>query len=235
MSIIDRTDSEPFQIIHESQSQPKSNIFYFTLFMVCSFELFAACIFTRISMSPILLTGIVRLSESIIILFYIYKQNSCEIIGCKPNQILPGLYYGCVWSLCFGMVVFTTFFICGYLFGINFFRMVQMPIRGTVFDQSIYIIVGCIIGPFAEELVFRGVIYVFFRQWGVIFACFCSTIIFVLLHHHAPVVPLTQIIGGLIFAFSYEYSKMLATPLTIHVLGNTCMALLSYLPINFKI
>jgi len=111
--------------------------------------------------------------------------------------------------------------------------MVQMPIQGTVFDQSIYFIVGCVIGPFAEELVFRGVCYRFFRQWGIMVACIGSTMIFVLLHNHAPVIPITQIIGGLVFAFSYEYTKMLATPLTIHILGNSCMALLSYLPIKF--
>jgi hypothetical protein len=233
MSIIDHTDNETNQSIHESQSQLKSNIFFITIFIVCSFELIAGYVFTIISISPILLTGSVRLSESFIILLYIYRQNNCEIIGCKANQFLPGLYYGCVWSLCFGLVVFTTFLFCGYYFKINLFRMVQMPIHGTAFDQSLYIIVGCFIGPFAEELVFRGVIYRFFRQWGIILACFCSTLIFVLLHHHAPVIPLTQIVGGLIFAFSYEYSKMLATPLAIHVLGNSCMALLSYLPINF--
>jgi hypothetical protein len=233
MTIIDRTDNEKYQIIDESQFQLKSNIFFFTIFLVCTFELIAAYVFTKISISPILLTGIVRFSESIIVILYIYNQNNCEMIGCKTSQILPGLYYGCVWSLCFGLIVFTIFFLCGYLFQMNLFRMVQMPMHGSVFDQSIYFIVGCIIGPFAEELVFRGVFYVFFRQWGIILACFCSTMIFVLLHTHAPVIPLTQIIGGLIFAFSYEYSKMLATPITIHVLGNTCMALLSYLPINF--
>jgi hypothetical protein len=216
-----------------SHRQLKSTIFFFTIIIICSFEIIAAFIFSKINISPILLTGIVRLSESIIILFFIYKQNNFDIIGCNKKNILPGLYYGCLWSLGFGIVVFSIFFMCAYLFRINLFRMVQMPIPDTIFDQSIYIFVGCIIGPFAEELVFRGVFYRFFRQWGIIVACCGSTMIFVLLHNHAPVIPITQIIGGLVFAFSYEHTKMLVTPLTIHVLGNSCMALLSYLPINF--
>ena len=220
-------------MINVSHRQLKSTIFFFTILIVCGFEIIAAFIFSMINISPILLTGIVRLIESIIILVYIYRQNQCEVIGFHKKDLLPGLYYGCLWSLGFGIVVFSIFFICACFFKINLFRMVQMPIQDTVFDQSIYFIVGCMIGPFAEELVFRGVFYRFFRQWGIFVACCCSTMIFVLLHNHAPVIPITQIIGGLVFAFSYEHTKMLVTPLTIHILGNSCMALLSYLPINF--
>jgi hypothetical protein len=232
MPIADRTVNQTNLIVNEVQPQLKSTIFYFTIIIVCSFEIIAAYVFSMVNLSPVLLTGIVRFSETIIIFGYIYKQESCDVIGCSKSQILPGLYYGCLWSLFFGGVVFSIFFLCGYCFQVNFFRMVQMPIKGTIFDQSVYILVGCIIGPFAEELVFRGVLYVFFRQWGIVIACCCSTMIFVLLHNHAPVIPITQIIGGLVFAISFEYSKMLATPLTIHILGNSCMALLSYLPIN---
>jgi len=232
MAIINRTGNEANQIKHKSQF--KSTLFFFTITIVCTFEIIAAYVFSKIDVSPILLTGIVRVSECIIILWYIYKQDNCfEVIGCKKNQILSGLYYGCIWSLCFGVIVFTSFFFFGYYYQINLFRMVQMPIQGSVLDQSVYLVVGCILGPFAEELVFRGVIYGYFRQWGILIACCLSTIIFVLLHNHAPVIPITQIIGGLVFAFSYESTKMLTTPLTIHVLGNSCMALLSYLPIKF--
>jgi len=230
---VDETNNEKKKTAYISEPQLKSSIFYFTILIVCSFEMIASFIFATIHISPVLLTGIVRLSESIIILYFVYTRSNFERIGCKRNQILPGLYYGCLWSLCFGCIVFTIFFVCGYYFQINLFRMVQMPIQGTIVDQGILFVVGCMIGPFAEELVFRGIIYGYFRQWGLLVACGGSTIIFVLLHHHAPVIPITQIIGGLIFAFSYEYTKMLATPLTIHILGNSCMALLSYLPINF--
>jgi len=229
MSIIDRTDNETYLV---SQSQLNSTIFFFTIIIVCSIELIASYLYSKINISPIVLTGIVRLIESICLLSYIIMQKKCGAIGCRKNQILPGLYYGCLWSLCFGAIVLTIFFLYGYCFRINLFRMVQMPIKGTVFDQSMYFVVGCVIGPFAEELVFRGIFYSFFRQWGILVACCCSTMIFVLLHNHAPVIPITQIIGGLVFAFSYEHAKMLATPLTIHILGNSCMALLSYLPIK---
>jgi hypothetical protein len=233
MAIIDQTGNNIYQIKQASQPQLKSTIFFFTITIVCTFEIIAAFIYSNIDISPILLTGLVRLSESIIILYYIFKQETFRVIGLSKGQFLSGLYYGCIWSLCFAVIVFSIFFFFGYCYQINLFRMVQMPIQGSVYNQSLYIVVGCIIGPFAEELVFRGVIYRFFRQWGITIACCLSTIIFVLLHNHAPVIPVTQIIGGLVFAFSYESTKMLATPLTIHILGNSCMAILSYLPINF--
>lgn len=107
-----------------------------------------------------------------------------------------------------------------------------MPLPDTFTNQVCQFLVGCIIGPFAEELVFRGVIYGFFRKWGIIIACCFSTLIFVFLHLNAPVIPLTQIIGGILFAVSYEHTKMLTTPITIHILGNSCMLFLSYFQIN---
>ncbi|ETR74071.1 MAG: abortive infection protein [Candidatus Magnetoglobus multicellularis str. Araruama] len=201
--------------------------------VVCSFEIAAGLAYQAINISPVFLTGIVRLTETFVILYYTFRTDGhFRSLGCEKKQILPGIYHGCLWSLCFGVIVFTIFFSWHLILNINLFRLIRMPVPDTIIAQIMYFCVGCIIGPLTEELVFRGVVYGFFRQWGIAMACFWSTIIFVLLHNNAPALPITQIIGGLVFAFSYEYSKMLATPLTIHVLGNSCMAFLSYLPIT---
>ncbi len=182
-------------------------------------------------MAPILLTGLVRISETIVIFTYIYRmEGHWRSIGW--HQINSGMYYGCIWSLAFGIIVFILFFLCEYLFQINLFRMVRMPLPESYVDQINYFIVGCLIGPFTEEVVFRGVVYGFFRKWGIVLACCFSTCIFVLLHHQAPVIPFTQIVGGILFAVSYEYTHMLSTSVTIHIIGNSSMLLLSYFPIN---
>jgi len=88
--------------------------------------------------------------------------------------------------------------------------------------------VGGFIAPVAEELCFRGILYTYFRRWGIILALVASTIIFVVLHatHGLPV---TQIVGGIVFAVAYEISHNLMVPITIHALGNLAIFSLSLL------
>ncbi|MBW2319145.1 MAG: CPBP family intramembrane metalloprotease, partial [Deltaproteobacteria bacterium] len=42
--------------------------------------------------------------------------------------------------------------------------------------------------------------------------------------------PITQIVGGVIFCVAYEVEGKLMTPITIHVLGNTAIFALSLIP-----
>jgi len=183
--------------------------------------------------SPIFFTGIIRVFEIIIIIIYILKKEGhCRSVGCGISQLKTGLKYGLVWSFLFGIIVFSIFYIYILFFKINLFNMIRMPIPDSLMNQIGNFFIGCMIGPFAEEIVFRGVIYGFFRKWGIIIACCLSTLIFVFLHLNAPVIPLTQIVGGILFAVSYEHTKILYTPVTIHILGNSCMLFLSYLKVN---
>jgi hypothetical protein len=92
--------------------------------------------------------------------------------------------------------------------------------------------VGGVIGPMAEEVIFRGLLYGFFRRWGVVPALLISTGIFVLVHLLVRSVPgyaITQAIGGVVFAVSYELEKNLMVPITIHCLGNMAIFLLPFL------
>ena len=83
-------------------------------------------------------------------------------------------------------------------------------------------IVGAIIGPIAEEIFFRGLLFTYLRHWGMIPALILSTAAFVLIH---PVqgMAVTQIIGGLLFGISFEFEKNLMVPIVIHVAGNTAI------------
>jgi len=47
-----------------------------------------------------------------------------------------------------------------------------------------------------------------------------STLIFVLIHPAGRHIPITQAIGGVLFALSYEIEKSLVPPMVIHMLGN---------------
>lgn len=81
-----------------------------------------------------------------------------------------------------------------------------------------------VVAPLAEELVFRGVLYgAIRRRLRAGPAVLLSAVVFAAMH---PVwiagllLPWTQFLGGLIFAWSYERTRSLALPVLLHVVGN---------------
>ena len=100
-------------------------------------------------------------------------------------------------------------------------------------DQSIseiafFFLIGGMVGPIAEEVFFRGILYGFFRRWGVLVGLGLSTLIFVLIHLISHLfLPVTQVIGGIVFALAYEVEDSLLAPITIHALGNMAIFTLS--------
>jgi membrane protease YdiL (CAAX protease family) len=79
-----------------------------------------------------------------------------------------------------------------------------------------------------EELFFRGILYGYFRRWGIFPALFLSTLFFVLLHP-VKALAVTQTVGGVLFAAAYEIEGNLLVPITIHVLGNLAIFSLPFL------
>jgi membrane protease YdiL (CAAX protease family) len=70
-------------------------------------------------------------------------------------------------------------------------------------------------------------LYGFFRRWGILAALISTTLIFILAHPVCPEIPVTRIVGGLIFAVAYEMEASLMVPITIHILGNIAIFMLS--------
>jgi len=94
-------------------------------------------------------------------------------------------------------------------------------------EIALFFIVGGIVGPITEELFFRGILYGFFRKWGILIALVISTTVFVFAHPFFPKIPVTQLVGGIVFALAYEIEKNLTVPIVIHVLGNMAIFTLS--------
>ena len=74
---------------------------------------------------------------------------------------------------------------------------------------------------------FRGLLYGFFRRWGVFSALVLSTLMFVSVHFAGGGAGIPQVVGGIVFAIAYEVEGYLMTPITIHVLGNAAIFTLS--------
>ena len=104
--------------------------------------------------------------------------------------------------------------------------MVRTPLPHKVNTLILFFLVGGVLAPVAEEIFFRGLLYGFFRRWGAAVAVILSTALFAFAHPLQSL-PFTQIVGGLLFALSYEVEGNLLVPITIHVLGNLAIFALS--------
>ncbi len=177
--------------------------------------------------SPLLVLGLLRCVQ--IALFLFIAQNSCKerlyCIGLGSDQILPGIFRGLIWAGAFGFIVLFGGGIL-YLLGMNPMAMVRTRLPSDTGQLLLYLTLGGLIGPVAEEIFFRGFVYGFFRRWGIMAALLGSSLVFVLAHSVTGV-PFTQMVGGLLFAVSYEIEGKLMAPITIHVTGNSAIFALS--------
>jgi membrane protease YdiL (CAAX protease family) len=149
-----------------------------------------------------------------------------EIIGFARSQWARGLKKGVFWSAAFGAVALFAFVLLS-LAGTNIPSMIRAPLPRGSRAIALLFLVGGIVAPVAEEIFFRGLLYSFFRRWGVALALVISTFLFVLPHSMSRGLPVTQIVGGLLFAVAYEVEGNLLVPITIHVLGNLAIFTLS--------
>ncbi|MCW7755390.1 CPBP family intramembrane metalloprotease [Desulfobotulus sp. H1] len=101
---------------------------------------------------------------------------------------------------------------------------VQLPSAGP--ELLLFFVVGGIIAPVAEELLFRGFIFSYLRQYGWIPALLISTTFFAMLH---PTPHITQWVGGVVFGIAYGISGSLLAPILIHICGNLTLFTLSLL------
>jgi uncharacterized protein len=139
----------------------------------------------------------------------------------------PGVLRGLVWSAGFGAAAALGWGLLHAL-GIDSLRFLQPSPAARQANLAALFLVGGVIGPVAEEIYFRGLIFGYCRRWGFWPALGLSTLIFTLLHSGASALPITQIAGGLVFATAYEIEKKLLVPITIHVLGNLALFILPY-------
>jgi membrane protease YdiL (CAAX protease family) len=170
--------------------------------------------------SPLPVIGITRMAEIILLILIVVQfEKSTGAIGLIPGEMFSGFKKGLIWSACFGIAAIVLFVLL-YLTGINALRMLYSPLPHPKLLVFLYLLVGGVIGPVAEEIFFRGILYGFFRQWGVYTAVALSTLLFVLPHLTGGNLPFTQIVGGVVFAIAYEREQSLLAPITIHCLGN---------------
>ena len=181
------------------------------------------------TVSPLLALGITRCIEAVLLVFIANRfEKDSNAIGLSKSKLYPGLKRGLVWSAGFGIAAGILFAVL-LAAGINPLKLVHTPLPSAPRQIILFYLVGGVIGPVWEEIFFRGIIFGFFRRWGLYTAILISTALFVLPHYDGSHLPLTQIVGGIVFAIAYEKEKSLIVPVTIHCLGNIAIFSLTFL------
>ena len=183
-------------------------------------ELTARILISRNLLAHFTGLGLARLAEIILLLIIVKaQQQNIATIGLALPKFYSGLKKGLIWAVSFGVAAGIVLLII-HLAGINLSGLFQMRLPSESSRLITFLLVGALIAPIAEEIFFRGILYGFFRRWGIPTAVILSTILFILPHSSGTAIPVTQLIGGILFAVSYEIEKNLWVPITIHCLGN---------------
>jgi membrane protease YdiL (CAAX protease family) len=208
-------------------NQIKIKALFISLGAIACIEAAMRLFFIRGLSSPILALGGVRLLEAgLIVTSVMIWGNGVTSLGLAQSGIVVGLKRGLLWSAGFGAIVLLSFIVL-VLAGIDPLKIIEVRLPATHWGIALFLIVGGLIAPVAEEIFFRGMLYGFFRRWGIVVALLISTAAFVIAHPVFPAIPLPQLIGGIVFAVAYEIERSLMVPITIHVLGNLAIFTLS--------
>ena len=196
---------------------------------VAAIELTTSFLVAQGLFHPMLIQGGARLLE-IVTIFSIFVTwgDGLSSLGLARSELVSGFKKGLIWSAAFGIVIFVAFAAL-FLAGANPLKLLHTRLPTQPRDLALFFLIGGLVGPAAEEIFFRGVLYGFFRRWGVAVALILSTLIFVMSHAITHGIPFTQLVGGILFAVAYEVEGLLVVPITIHCLGNMAIFALSLL------
>ncbi len=185
----------------------------------------------------LLQTGAARMVEILLVLVWFWLSDAAKglaAIGLDRERLAHGVKKGLLWSAGCGVASGVAGGVL-LLFGINPLDLLGGRMPEKFSDIVLYYLIGGIIAPVAEEMVFRGVIYGYFRhqigklagRWAVPAAIVLTTGLFAAAHQTGGI-PIPQTAGGIVFCIAYEIEKSLVTPMMIHSAGNLALFTLAF-------
>ena len=181
----------------------KLSTVFFSIIVIAAVEIVVGLLINQDLLAPLTALGLARLAEIILLLFLInIREKNLSPIGLASTGAFQGIKKGFIWAVFFGAAAGLALLII-YLLGINVLKLFQMQLPADGYKLIVFFLVGAFIAPVAEEIFFRGILYGFFRRWGMLTALVLSTLFFVLSHSSRHTIPVTQMIGGILFAVAY--------------------------------
>ena len=177
------------------------------LLIEAGFRLLSGYIFV----DGLIYTLMARLVELAVILVFSYR--SCGLITASLSKELA---IGLGAAAAFGASVLVLDLVSRIFMekGLLNLLLSQQPL-----DQWVsFFFIGCLIGPFAEELFFRGLLYAWMREsLAPVYCIILTSLLFASLHGNISVI---QLIGGIVFALIYEWRRNIWAPFIVHTSAN---------------
>ena len=177
------------------------------LLIEAGFRLLSGYIFV----DGLIYTLMARLVELAVILVFSYR--SCGLITASLSKELA---IGLGAAAAFGASVLVLDLVSRIFMekGLLNLLLSQQPL-----DQWVsFFFIGCLIGPFAEELFFRGLLYAWMREsLAPVYCIILTSLLFASLHGNISVI---QLIGGIVFALIYEWRRNIWAPFIVHASAN---------------
>ena len=174
-------------------------------------------------LSPLAVTLIIRLLQIAVMatgIFHFNKKEAPFSLAIQPLR--RALLKGVIWSGAFGFLAAALGLLL-FAIGINPLKLFGSLNHQSAFQRAFFFFTGAFVSPVAEELLFRGILYASLRPMGMLPALAITTLLFAGAHGLSGAVPITQIIGGLLFGLAYEKERHILVPILIHVLGNSAL------------
>jgi len=177
-------------------------------------------LYGHIGINPFLYTLIARLVQTALILGIAFDGSGIKTRFFK-KEIFIGI--GCI--AIFGILVLSADIISRFILHGGVLRMLLK--KQLVSNPFLFFFVGCLVGPFVEELFFRGLVQSLARQYVPAFAAIAiSSVFFASMHGSLSVV---QLVGGVMFGTIYEWRGSIWTGYIFHVAANIGIWLYPYL------
>jgi len=170
--------------------------------------------------TPLGWTAMVRCAD-ILLFFILFKILSVPLSEAGLRKFFKGFITGLAVSLILGSGFFLVLYSIRSLWGVDLRVFVNPGVRGLGLAP---LAVLCLIGPFAEEIFFRGLCYTVIRaHTGVWVSVALTAFLFGTSHFLSTLalgVVLVPLVGGVILALLYELTGNLFAPFTLHALAN---------------
>lgn len=95
----------------------------------------------------------------------------------------------------------------------------ETAVSGSIVQFILLIVLGGLLTPLGEELLFRGILFRWLRRWGFVLAAIISAVVFGIAHGFNVVLP-AAIILGLLNAYVYEKSGSIWPAIISHATHN---------------
>lgn len=97
--------------------------------------------------------------------------------------------------------------------------LMGVALRGSAWQFLLMLLIGGLLVPVGEELLFRGILFAWLRRWGLPLSVAVSSLVFGIFHGFSIVFVAAAILGAML-ALLYEWSGSLWPPIIAHASNN---------------